>query len=63
MGANNTEKLIISADKLMKLACSQNREDAVEQGAYDGRFSSRIEPDKKRTEHLKLRRDKTLKRI
>jgi hypothetical protein len=63
MGNRNTHKLEITADKLMKLACTSNREDAVEQGAYDGRFSSRIEPDQKRTKHLKLRRNKPLIRI
>jgi len=64
MGNRNTEKVEIAAEKLYKLTLSANRESAKEQGFYDGRFGSRTEPDKKRTEHLKLRRDKhRLKRI
>ena len=64
MSTNNTHKITIAAEKLMKLSQSVNRESAKSQGFYDGRFGSRIEPGMKRTEHLRLRRDKhSLKRI
>ena len=64
MGNKNTENVNIAAEKLYKLTLSVNRDRAKEQGFYDGRYSSRIEPDKKKGQHLKLRRDKhNLKRI
>ena len=64
MGNKNTQMVEIAAEKLYKLTLSANRDSAKEQGFYDGRFGSRIEPDKKKGQHLKLRRDKhNLKRI
>jgi len=54
----NTENITLAAEKLYKLTLSTNRGSAKEQGFYDGRFSTKVEPNKKRTEHLKLRRNK-----
>ena len=41
-----------------KIAQSVNRKKAVEQGFYDGRFKSKVIPDKKKSVHLKLRKQK-----
>ncbi len=60
MANKNTQTVEIAAEKLYQLTLSANRDSAKEQGFYDGRYGSRIEPCKKRTEHLKLRRDKNL---
>ena len=37
-----------------------NRENAKEQGFYDGRYRSRVVPDKKKTLYLKYRRNKNI---
>lgn len=58
MGNRNTHNIEISAEKLYKLAQGSNRESAKTQGFYDGRFTPKVEPAKKRTEYLRLRRDK-----
>ena len=58
MGKNNTYMLEIAAEKLHQLAQEANRESAKAQGFYDGRFGSRVEPCKKKSEYLKIRRDK-----
>jgi len=57
MGNGNTDKLIIAAEKLYKLSQTVNRDSAKSQGYYDGRFSPRTEPDKKKDQYLKLRKD------
>lgn len=64
MSNNNSNMIEISAEKLYKLSQAANRESAKAQGFYDGRFGTKTIPDKKRTVHLKLRRDKhSLKRF
>jgi len=64
MGNNNTHIIEIAVEKLHKLAQTVNRESAKTQGFFDGRFGSRVEDCKKKSEYLKIRRDKhSLKRI
>jgi len=63
MGNSNTHKIEIAAEKLYALTLSANRDSAKEQGFYDGRFGTQMVPDKKKGQHLKLRRDNFLKRI
>jgi len=58
MNNGNTHNLEISAEKLYKLAVESNRDSAKSQGFYDGRFGTKVEPNKKRTEYLGMRRDK-----
>ena len=58
MGTRNSDMIEVSAEKLYKLAQGSNRESAKGQGFYDGRFAPRTEENKKRTEYLRLRRDK-----
>jgi hypothetical protein len=58
MGNKNSDMIQVSAEKLYKLAQGSNRESAKSQGFYDGRFTPRTEENKKRTEYLRLRRDK-----
>lgn len=58
MSNGNSYTIEIAAEKLYKLAQSVNRDSAKEQGFYDGRFSPRTEPDKKKTHYLRLRREK-----
>ena len=58
MSNGNSHRIEIAAEKLYKLVQSVNRDSAKEQGFYDGRFSPRTEPDRKRTHYLRLRRDK-----
>ena len=47
-------------NKLLKIAESINRKRAKKQGFYDGRFLNRTIPDKKKSEYLKLRRNKKI---
>ena len=54
----NTENIKIAADKLYKLAVSSNRDEMNEQGAFDGRFNEKTEPEKKKGEYLKMRKEK-----
>jgi hypothetical protein len=58
MNNGNSHKIEIAAEKLYKLTQAVNRDSAKSQGFYDGRFSPRTEPDKKRTQYLRLRREK-----
>lgn len=58
MSNKNTYMIEIAAEKLQKLSQAANRESAKKQGFYDGRFGSRVEPCKKKTQYLKIRRDK-----
>ena len=41
-----------------KIAETVNRQRAVEQGFYDGRFKTRTVPDKKKSVYMKLRKTK-----
>jgi len=43
---------------IFKIAEQVNRQRAKEQGFYDGRFKSRMIPDKKKSAYLKLRKNK-----
>lgn len=43
---------------LYKKAKGRARELAIEQGAYDGRFRSRVDKNRKKDEFLKLRKEK-----
>ena len=43
---------------IFKIAQTVNRQRAKKQGFYDGRFKSRVMPNKKRTAYLKLRKSK-----
>ena len=43
---------------IFKIAQTVNRKRAVEQGFYDGRFKSRVMPNKKKNAYLKLRKSK-----
>lgn len=45
---------------IFKIAQTVNRKRAVVQGFYDGRFKSRVMPNKKRTAYLKLRKSKKI---
>jgi hypothetical protein len=45
-------------NRVLKIAETVNRKRAKEQGFYDGRFRTRTFSDKKKTEYLKLRRNK-----
>lgn len=60
MSNDNSLKITIAEKELMKLSQTVNRESAVEQGFYDGRFSPRVVADKKKTEYLRLRRNKVI---
>jgi hypothetical protein len=44
--------------RLFKLALAANRKEAKNQGFYDGRFKSKIMPNKKKTQHSKYRKNK-----
>ena len=46
--------------KVYKIIQAVNRESAVSQGYYDGRFRPRIVPDKKKCVHIKLRKNKKI---
>jgi len=43
---------------IFKLMQAENRKTAIKAGFYDGRFKSRVMPNKKRTAYLKLRKSK-----
>ena len=45
-------------NKLFKIILGVNRESAKSQGFFDGRFSTRSVPNKKKLLHKKLRKDK-----
>jgi hypothetical protein len=55
---NNTENIKIASEKLYKMTLSANRDEMNEQGAFDGRFSTKVGPDKKKGEYLKIRKEK-----
>lgn len=44
--------------RLFKLALAANRKEAKTQGFYDGRFKSKVVPDKKKNIHKKIRKSK-----
>ena len=43
-----------------KIAQSVNREKAKEAGYYDGRYRSRIQPNRKKIAHIKMRKNKNI---
>ena len=45
-------------DILRKAKKAKAREKAMSDGAYDGRFSTKVVKDKKKEEHRKLRKEK-----
>jgi hypothetical protein len=58
MARDNSNMVEKAADKLYKLTLSANRQRAKEQGFYTGRFMPRVAEDTKKTQYLRLRRDK-----
>ena len=47
-------------NRIFEMARSLNREKAVKEGFYDGRFRSRVEPDKKKILHKEFRKNKCI---
>jgi len=47
-------------DKLFQIQQEINRESAKKQGFYDGRFRTKVVPDKKKNLYKKLRKNKNL---
>jgi hypothetical protein len=47
-------------NRIYKMASAANREEAKKQGFYDGRFKSKVVPDKKKIQHRQLRKQKTI---
>ena len=47
-------------NKIFKIAQTVNRQRAVEQGFYDGRFRTRVVNKKKKNAYLKLRKSKKI---
>jgi hypothetical protein len=45
-------------NKLYNISQTINRKSAVSQGFYDGRFRTKVVSDKKKTEYIKLRKQK-----
>lgn len=50
---NKKLNITIKKEKLFEIAVNENREIAKEQGFYDGRFRSRVIPDKKKLNQIK----------